>query len=76
MGKRSTAFLRRPDSRDKVEENTGRGICYLTPYFFNGLKIETAVAGTEACPASAATGQFEQHISGDIAFAGEWYHFG
>ena len=30
---------------------------------------ESAFTGEEVCPTSAPTGQLEQHISGDIAFA-------
>jgi len=35
---------------------------------------ESAFTGQEVCPASAPTGQLEQHISGDIAFAVRQYY--
>jgi len=35
---------------------------------------ESAFTGQEVCPVSAATGQLEQHISGDIAFALRQYY--
>ena len=34
---------------------------------------ESAASGNESCPESAPTGQFEQHISGDIALAVQRY---
>eukprot|EP01121_Diplochlamys_sp_Union-15-3_P009573 TRINITY_DN2608_c0_g1_i2.p1 TRINITY_DN2608_c0_g1~~TRINITY_DN2608_c0_g1_i2.p1 ORF type:complete len:415 (+),score=76.41 TRINITY_DN2608_c0_g1_i2:115-1245(+) len=34
---------------------------------------ESAFSGQETCPTSAATGQLEQHITGDIAFAIKQY---
>jgi len=35
---------------------------------------ESAASGVETCPSWASTGQLEQHISGDIAFAAKQFH--
>ena len=34
---------------------------------------ESGATGAEVCPSSAATGQLEQHITGDVAFAAQQY---
>ena len=35
---------------------------------------ESAFSGVEACPSTAPTGELEQHITGDIAFAARQYY--
>eukprot|EP01114_Cavostelium_apophysatum_P014228 TRINITY_DN3638_c0_g1_i2.p1 TRINITY_DN3638_c0_g1~~TRINITY_DN3638_c0_g1_i2.p1 ORF type:complete len:663 (+),score=121.13 TRINITY_DN3638_c0_g1_i2:160-2148(+) len=46
---------------------------YNPPYQGTMYPWESAFTGQETCPLSAPTGQLEQHISGDIAFALEQY---
>lgn len=42
---------------------------YKPPYAGAMFPWESAVSGAETCPSWADTGQLEQHITGDVAFA-------
>ncbi|KAL1518837.1 hypothetical protein AB1Y20_003114 [Prymnesium parvum] len=46
-----------------------KALSYDPPYAGAMFPWESAFSGVETCPAWADTGQLEQHISGDIAFA-------
>jgi protein-glucosylgalactosylhydroxylysine glucosidase len=46
-----------------------KALSYDPPYAGAMFPWESAVSGVEVCPTWAATGQLEQHISGDIVFA-------
>lgn len=59
-------FNRIPGAREKAKS-------YNPPYNGTMFPWESAFTGEETCPSWAATGQLEQHISGDIAVAVHQY---
>eukprot|EP01116_Phalansterium_solitarium_P016178 TRINITY_DN3701_c0_g1_i1.p1 TRINITY_DN3701_c0_g1~~TRINITY_DN3701_c0_g1_i1.p1 ORF type:complete len:702 (-),score=253.28 TRINITY_DN3701_c0_g1_i1:809-2914(-) len=61
-------FNRIPGAEQKAKS-------YNPPYAGAMFPWESAFTGEEVCPSWAATGTYEQHISGDIAFATQnyWY---
>lgn len=59
-------FQRQDEARVKAKS-------YKPPYSGTMFPWESALMGSEACPSWASTGEFEQHISGDIAFAAMQY---
>eukprot|EP01113_Clastostelium_recurvatum_P039091 TRINITY_DN5929_c0_g1_i2.p1 TRINITY_DN5929_c0_g1~~TRINITY_DN5929_c0_g1_i2.p1 ORF type:complete len:711 (+),score=173.12 TRINITY_DN5929_c0_g1_i2:162-2135(+) len=60
---------------DRIPGAQAKAKSYTPPYAGAMFPWESAFTGQEVCPSSAPTGQLEQHISGDIAYAVRLYWF-
>jgi len=58
---------------ERLDTAHKKALSYHPPYDGNMFPWESAYTGIETCPEWAATGQLEQHISGDVAFATNQY---
>ena len=58
----------------RLPESRAKARSYTPPYAGAMFAWESAVTGAETCPVSAPTGQLEQHITGDVAFAARQYY--
>lgn len=60
---------------NRVDEAKQKALSYNKGYVGAMFPWESAATGAETCPTWAATGQLEQHITGDIAFAVQQYWY-
>lgn len=59
---------------DRIPQAREKAKSYNPPYDGAMWPWESAFSGVEACPSTAPTGELEQHITGDIAFAARQYY--
>ena len=59
---------------DRIPQAREKARSYKPPYEGAMWPWESAFSGVEACPSTAPTGELEQHITGDIAFAARQYY--
>lgn len=57
----------------RLDEARAKAKSYDAGYEGAMFPWESGATGVEVCPTSAATGQLEQHVSGDIVFAAAQY---
>jgi hypothetical protein len=60
---------------ERVAEAEEKALSYKRGYTGAMFPWESAATGVEVCPTWASTGQLEQHITGDIAFATQQYWY-
>ena len=60
---------------DRVPQAHAKAQSYQAGYTGAMFPWESAATGVEVCPGWASTGQLEQHITGDIAFAAQQYYY-
>jgi len=59
---------------ERLPNARAKALTYSPPYSGAMFPWESAFSGAETCPPWADTGQLEQHITGDVAFAAKQFY--